>query len=142
MTPTSGETPRLEIRGLRKYFAASGVLAVDDVSLEVRAPFLDRDLTDFAARLPASLMHTPDPGHGRVGAAVHRESVGVRFARVVAIQIEPSVRVEGDANLARVRVGNRAEESRVSLAPVLVHVFRRVERDACSEPRYEQHPEQ
>lgn len=37
MTPTSGETPRLEIRGLRKYFAASGVLAVDDVSLEVGA---------------------------------------------------------------------------------------------------------
>src|SRR3546814_422660 len=36
MTPSSGETPRLEIRGLRKYFAASGVLAVADVSLEVR----------------------------------------------------------------------------------------------------------
>ncbi|WP_210505484.1 ABC transporter ATP-binding protein [Naasia sp. SYSU D00057] len=37
MTPTSGETPRLELRGLRKYFAASGVLAVADVSLEVGA---------------------------------------------------------------------------------------------------------
>jgi len=27
MTSTSGEVPRLEIRALRKYFAASGVLA-------------------------------------------------------------------------------------------------------------------
>ncbi|PZU39903.1 MAG: heme ABC transporter ATP-binding protein [Microbacterium sp.] len=35
MLTTSGETPRLELRGLRKYFAASGVLAVADVSLEV-----------------------------------------------------------------------------------------------------------
>ncbi|WP_430867658.1 ABC transporter ATP-binding protein [Demequina aurantiaca] len=35
MTTTSGEAPRLEFRGMRKYFAASGVLAVADVSLEV-----------------------------------------------------------------------------------------------------------
>lgn len=35
MTTTSNETPRLEMRGLRKYFAASGVLAVADVSFEV-----------------------------------------------------------------------------------------------------------
>lgn len=35
MGQTSADTPRLEMRGLRKYFAASGVLAVDDVSLEV-----------------------------------------------------------------------------------------------------------
>lgn len=35
MIPTSGATPRLEVRGLRKYFASSGVLAVADVSLEV-----------------------------------------------------------------------------------------------------------
>lgn len=35
---TSGGTPpRLEVRGLRKYFASSGVLAVADVSLEVAA---------------------------------------------------------------------------------------------------------
>ena len=34
---TSGGPPRLEIRGLRKYFAASKVLAVDDVSLDVHA---------------------------------------------------------------------------------------------------------
>jgi ABC-type uncharacterized transport system ATPase subunit len=34
---TPSETPRLELRRLRKYFAASGVLAVSDVSLEVRA---------------------------------------------------------------------------------------------------------
>jgi ABC-type uncharacterized transport system ATPase subunit len=33
--PTSSTTPRLEVRGLRKYFASSGVLAVADVSLEV-----------------------------------------------------------------------------------------------------------
>ncbi|MEV8135141.1 ABC transporter ATP-binding protein [Microbacterium aurantiacum] len=36
MIETSSETPpRLEMRGMRKYFAASGVLAVADVSLEV-----------------------------------------------------------------------------------------------------------
>ncbi|MDM4764207.1 ABC transporter ATP-binding protein [Galbitalea sp. SE-J8] len=35
MTTTSSGTPRLELRGLRKYFAASGVLAVADVSLDV-----------------------------------------------------------------------------------------------------------
>lgn len=35
MTDTSSETPRLELRGLRKFFPASGVLAVADVSLEV-----------------------------------------------------------------------------------------------------------
>lgn len=37
MADISGEAPRLEVRGLRKYFAASGVLAVADVSLEVEA---------------------------------------------------------------------------------------------------------
>ncbi|MFW2513017.1 ABC transporter ATP-binding protein [Demequina sp. SO4-13] len=35
MSATSSDTPRLELRGMRKYFAASGVLAVADVSLEV-----------------------------------------------------------------------------------------------------------
>lgn len=35
MSTTSSGTPRLELRGLRKYFPASGVLAVSDVSLEV-----------------------------------------------------------------------------------------------------------
>ena len=35
MSATSSETPRLELRAMRKYFAASGVLAVADVSLEV-----------------------------------------------------------------------------------------------------------
>lgn len=34
--PPPEGTPRLELRGLRKYFASSGVLAVADVSLEVR----------------------------------------------------------------------------------------------------------
>lgn len=37
MASTSSGRPRLELRGLRKYFAASGVLAVADVSLEVGA---------------------------------------------------------------------------------------------------------
>ncbi|WP_300676223.1 ABC transporter ATP-binding protein [Nocardioides sp.] len=36
-TTTLTSTPRLEVRGLRKYFASTGVLAVDDVSLEVGA---------------------------------------------------------------------------------------------------------
>lgn len=35
MGQASTDAPRLEIRGLRKYFATSGVLAVADVSLEV-----------------------------------------------------------------------------------------------------------
>lgn len=35
MTTSSEMPPRLEVRGLRKYFASSGVLAVADVSLEV-----------------------------------------------------------------------------------------------------------
>jgi ABC-type uncharacterized transport system ATPase subunit len=34
---TSNTPPRLQLRGLRKYFAASGVLAVDDVSLDIAA---------------------------------------------------------------------------------------------------------
>lgn len=37
MTTQASTPPRLEVRGLRKYFAASGVLAVADVSMEVRA---------------------------------------------------------------------------------------------------------
>ena len=37
MTTILSETPRLSLRGLRKYFPASGVLAVADVSLEVGA---------------------------------------------------------------------------------------------------------
>lgn len=37
MTTVSSESPRLEIRGMRKYFASSGVLAVADVSLKVDA---------------------------------------------------------------------------------------------------------
>ena len=37
---------------------------------------------------------------------------------------------------------HRTEESRVSLAPILIHVFGGVERDAGSQPRHEQHPEQ
>ncbi|MEJ1154793.1 ABC transporter ATP-binding protein [Microbacterium marmarense] len=35
MSQTSADAPRLELRGMRKYFASSGVLAVADVSLEV-----------------------------------------------------------------------------------------------------------
>ncbi|WP_029150812.1 ABC transporter ATP-binding protein [Microbacterium indicum] len=35
MGQTSSTSPRLEMRGVRKYFASSGVLAVADVSLEV-----------------------------------------------------------------------------------------------------------
>jgi ABC-type uncharacterized transport system ATPase subunit len=37
MITMSSETPRLELHGLRKYFPASGVLAVSDVSLDVGA---------------------------------------------------------------------------------------------------------
>lgn len=142
MGQTPADAPRLEIRGLRKYFAASGVLAVDDVSLEVWpgevVAIIGENGTGKSTLMNLLFgVHSQDAGEILVdGAAVeirdpqdaidaglgmvhqHFELVpGFSVAQNVLLGREPARRGFYDDRTARARVADLARESGLAIDP-------------------------
>jgi simple sugar transport system ATP-binding protein len=139
---SSGTPPRLHVRGLRKYFATSGVLAVADVSLEVAAgevvAIVGENGTGKSTLVNLLFgVHTPDAGDilidGRVvdirdqqdaiaqGLGMvhqHFELVpSFTVAQNVLLGREPRRRGLYDDRAARARVAALAAETGVSIDP-------------------------
>ncbi|GAA1737774.1 ABC transporter ATP-binding protein [Microbacterium paludicola] len=130
MTSTSGEMPRLEIRALRKYFAASGVLAVADVSLEVAAgevlALIGENGTGKTTLMNLLFgVHSPDAGSVLIDGrevAIHSQQDAIRHGLGMVHQhfaLVPSFTVAQNVLLGRepVRFGlfdNAAAERRVA----------------------------
>lgn len=139
---SSGTPPRLEIRGLRKYFATSGVLAVADVSLEVRAgevlAIVGENGTGKSTLMNLLFgVHAPDAGeilidgrpvhirdqqdaisHGLGMVHQHFELVpSFTVAQNVLLGREPRRRGLYDDRAARARVAGLAAETGLAIDP-------------------------
>lgn len=142
MTGSSDVPPRLAVRGLRKYFATTGVLAVADVSLEVAAgevvAIIGENGTGKSTLMNLLFgVHSPDAGdiavegktvqirspqdaidHGIGMVHQHFELVpSFTVAQNVLLGREPRRSGRYDDRAARARVAALAEETGLNIDP-------------------------